>query len=117
MDSGDLLAKGLDETESRIKLWLDVAAMVVTGSDGIGKEGRIGRKCDSGRGESAGQNSRRSLERGRGRGRGRGGTQDEVEATGEGLRGHLGIRALGIVDGALMGALSKDFSKEVRKFC
>ena len=57
------------------------------------------------------------LGRGRGRGRGRGGTRDEVEATGEGLRGRLGIRALGIVDGALMGALSKDFSKKVRKFC
>ena len=54
MDSGDLLAKGLDEAESRIELWLDVAAMVVTGSDGFRKEGRIGRKCDSGRGESAG---------------------------------------------------------------
>ena len=56
------------------------------------------------------------LGRGRGRGRGRGGARDEVEATGEGLRGHLGIRALGIVDGALMGALSTDFSKKVSKF-
>ena len=52
MDSGDLLTKGLDEAKSRIELWLDVVAMVVTGSDGIGKEGHIGRKCDSGRGES-----------------------------------------------------------------
>ena len=49
--------KGLDEAKSRIECWLDVVAMVVTRSDGIGKEGRIGRKCDSGRGESAGQNS------------------------------------------------------------
>ena len=57
------------------------------------------------------------LGRGRGRGRGRGGTRDKVEATGEGLRGRLGIRPLGIVDGALMGALSKDFSKGVGKFC
>ena len=57
MDLGDLLVKGLDETESRIKLWLDIVAMVVTGSDGIGKEGRIGRKCDSGHGESARRNS------------------------------------------------------------
>ena len=50
--------KGLDEAESRIKCWLDVEAMVVTGSDGIGEEGRIGRKCDRGHGESAGRNSR-----------------------------------------------------------
>ena len=57
------------------------------------------------------------LGRGRGRGRGRGGARDEVEVTGEGLRGRLGIRALGIVDGALMGALSMDFSKKVSKFC
>ena len=50
--------KGLDEAESRIECWLDVVAMVVMGSDSIGKEGRIGRKCDSGRGKSAGRNSR-----------------------------------------------------------
>ena len=61
MDSGDLLAKGLDEAESGIELWLDVVAMVVTGSDGIRKEGHIGRKCDSGRSESAGRNSQRSF--------------------------------------------------------
>ena len=61
MDLGDLLAKGLDETESRIELWLDVVAMVVTGSDVFGKEGRIRRKCDSGRGKSARRNSRRSF--------------------------------------------------------
>ena len=57
MDSGDLLAKGLDEAKSRIERWLDVVTMVVTRSDGIGKEGHIGRKCDSRCGESAGQNS------------------------------------------------------------
>ena len=57
MDLGDLLTKGLDEAESRIERWLDVVAMVVTRSDGIGKEGRIGRKCDSRRGESTRQNS------------------------------------------------------------
>jgi hypothetical protein len=57
MDSGDLLAKGLDETESRIKLGLDVVAVVVTGSDSIGKGSRVGRQCDSGRGERAGRNS------------------------------------------------------------
>ena len=55
--------------------------------------------------------------RGRGRGRGQGGARDEVEVTGEGLQGHLEIRALEIVKGPLMGALSKDFSKEVGKFC
>ena len=54
--------------------------------------------------------------RGRGQGRGQGGARDEVEVTGEGLQGRLEIRALGIVEGALMGALSKDFSKEVGKF-
>ena len=54
--------------------------------------------------------------RGRGRGRGRGGAWDEVKATGEGLQGRLEIRTLGIIDGASMGALSKDFSKEVGKF-
>ena len=42
--------------------------------------------------------------------------EEEVEATGEGLQGHLEIQTLGIVEGALMGALSKDFSKEVGKF-
>ena len=57
MDSRYLLTKGLDETESRIKLGLDLVSVVVMGSDSIGKEGRIGRKCDSGRGESAGRNS------------------------------------------------------------
>ena len=54
MDLGDLLAESLDEAESRIECWLDVVAMVVTGSDGIGKKGRIGRKCDSRHSESAG---------------------------------------------------------------
>ena len=54
--------------------------------------------------------------RGRGRGRGRGGARDTVKATGEGLRGCSEIWTLGIVDGALIGALSKDFSKEVGKF-
>ena len=53
--------KGLDEAKSRIKCRLDVEAMVVMGSDGIREEGRIGRKCDGGRSESAGQNSRRSF--------------------------------------------------------
>ena len=54
MDLRDLLAKGLDETESRIKLWLDIVVMVVTGSDVFRKESHIRRKCDSRHGESAG---------------------------------------------------------------
>ena len=61
MDLGDLLAKGLDEAKSRIEHWLDIVAMVVTRDDCIRKEGRMRRKCDSGLGESARQNSRRSL--------------------------------------------------------
>ena len=61
MDSGDLLAKGLDKTELRIERWLDIVAMVVMGSDGIGKGGRIGRECDSRRGKSAGRNGRRGF--------------------------------------------------------
>ena len=76
MDSRDLLTKGLDETELRIKLGLDVVAVVVTGSDSIGKEGRVGRKCDSGRGERAGRNSRRCFRmRERSRKRSRWGTR------------------------------------------
>ena len=54
--------KGLDKTKSRIEHWLDVVAMVVTRGDCIGKEGCMRRKCDSGLGESAGGNSRQSLQ-------------------------------------------------------
>jgi hypothetical protein len=47
-----------------------------------------------------------TVERASGRGSGRGSGRAEVEAIGEGLRGRLGIRALGRVDG-FSGAFSK----------
>ena len=42
--------------------------------------------------------------------------RDEVEVTGEGLQGCLGMWTLGSIEGVLPEALSKSFSKEVRKF-
>ena len=61
MDSGNLLSKGLDKTELRVEHWLDIVAMVVMIGDCIRKEGHMRRKCDSGLGKSARQNSQQSL--------------------------------------------------------